>query len=105
MFTKSTRLNAALSIALVFAFGACGNTGGCAGCNVQPLPTGGLPADQTVEGGGQTQKTLSAHEPCKTPGVQYDGCPADACLEERRRSNGTTPREIAGPVGPLAAQP
>lgn len=40
--------------------GACGGGGGCGGCgSTAPLPAGGLPADQTVEGGGQIRVTPS----------------------------------------------
>ncbi len=41
--------------------GACsGGGGGCGGCgSTQPLPAGGLPVDQTVEGGGQIRVTPS----------------------------------------------
>ncbi|HEU0033306.1 MAG TPA: MYXO-CTERM sorting domain-containing protein [Kofleriaceae bacterium] len=38
--------------------GACGNLGGCGACGAsQPLPPGGLPPDQTVEGGAQIRVT------------------------------------------------
>ena len=37
---------------------ACGTSGsGCGGCGSQPLPAGGLPRTQTVEGGGQIRVT------------------------------------------------
>src|SRR5262249_41681596 len=36
----------------------CGNFGGCGACSATaPLPTGGLPASQTVEGGAQVRVT------------------------------------------------
>lgn len=58
MFVRSTRLNAALSTMFVVALGACGNLGGCGACGaVQPLPQGGLPATQTIEGGAQIRVT------------------------------------------------
>ncbi len=38
--------------------GACGGLGSCGACGeVQPLPAGGLPVDQTVEGGAQIRVT------------------------------------------------
>jgi hypothetical protein len=61
VFTKSTRLNAFLSIVLIAAFSACGDTGGC-GCTAAPLPGGALPADQTVEGGGQIRVTQAGFQ-------------------------------------------
>ncbi len=52
------------SISLWFAFvailltGACSGDSGCGGCgSTTPLPKGGLPADQTVEGGAQIRVT------------------------------------------------
>jgi MYXO-CTERM domain-containing protein len=42
----------------VVAMGACGNVGGCGACgSVGPLPAGGLPKDQTLEGGAQIRVT------------------------------------------------
>ncbi|MBK7536681.1 MAG: hypothetical protein IPI49_15205 [Myxococcales bacterium] len=48
-----------LALAAVVLSGACsGGGGGCGGCgSTAPLPAGGLPADQTVEGGGQIRIT------------------------------------------------
>ncbi len=42
-----------LSLAVLLIAGACGGGGGCGGCGSEPLPPGGLPADQTIEGGAQ----------------------------------------------------
>src|SRR5689334_9733864 len=39
------------------AGGACSGGGLGCGCTSQPLPAGGLPADQTVEGGAQVRIT------------------------------------------------
>ena len=58
MLIRSARLNVVLSIAFVAAVGACGAGGGCGACStVGPLPAGGLPASQTVEGGAQIRVT------------------------------------------------
>jgi hypothetical protein len=43
-------------VGLVLAIAGCGGDG-CAGCDLAPLPAGGLPADQTVEGGAQVRVT------------------------------------------------
>lgn len=57
MFTKNVRLNLLLS-AMFVTLAACGGFGGgCGGCGSQPLPAGGLPKTQTVEGGGQIRVT------------------------------------------------
>jgi len=58
VFVRSTRLNLVLSALFVVVMGACGNVGGCGACgSVGPLPTGGLPKDQTIEGGAQIRVT------------------------------------------------
>ncbi|MFT3695811.1 MAG: MYXO-CTERM sorting domain-containing protein [Kofleriaceae bacterium] len=42
----------------VVTLGACGNFGGCSACgSSSPLPTGGLPGNQTIEGGAQVRVT------------------------------------------------
>lgn len=49
---------AVLSGVFIVAMGACGTDSGCGGCSsFEPLPTGGLPAKQTVEGGAQVRVT------------------------------------------------
>lgn len=58
MFVRSHRLDLIISSLFVLAMGACGNFGGCGACGAaQPLPPGGLPATQTVEGGAQIRVT------------------------------------------------
>ena len=60
MFVRSTRLNQVVSVLFILAMGACGNLGGCGACGAsQPLPPGGLPATQTIEGGAQIRVTPS----------------------------------------------
>lgn len=44
-----------MAIGLLALFGACGGEG--CGCGMEPLPGGSLPADQTLEGGGQMRIT------------------------------------------------
>jgi MYXO-CTERM domain-containing protein len=57
VFGRSTRLNIIVSAIFVFAMG-CGDFGGCGACgSAGPLPPGGLPTDQTVEGGAQIRVT------------------------------------------------
>lgn len=69
MFFKSARLNFAFSIVLVFGFGvasACSGGGLGCGCTSLPLPAGGLPADQTVEGGAQIRITPAGMQKINT---------------------------------------
>jgi MYXO-CTERM domain-containing protein len=59
VFCRSARLNVLFSIMFVLGVGiasACSGGLGC-GCGSLPLPAGGLPADQTVEGGAQMRIT------------------------------------------------
>ncbi len=56
MFSKDRRTNIFLSLVFL-TLSACGSGGGCGGCGTLPLPAGGLPANQTVEGGGQIRVT------------------------------------------------
>jgi len=54
----STRVNRILSVLFVISMGACGNFGSCSACGASaPLPAGGLPGNQTVEGGAQVRVT------------------------------------------------
>src|SRR5689334_9835080 len=47
--------------------GACGNVGGCGACgSVGPLPTGGLPKNQTIEGGAQIRVTPAGFNKLKS---------------------------------------
>ena len=46
-----------VSAGLILFFGACAGDG--CGCGMEPLPGGALPADQTIEGGGQVRVTAS----------------------------------------------
>ena len=61
MFSRDSRINLALSI-LFLALSACGGLGNGCGCSSQPLPPGGLPKDQTIEGGGQIRVTRAGFQ-------------------------------------------
>lgn len=54
MFAGSNRINSALTALFVMAIGGCGGMSSCAG---HPLPEGGLPGYQTIEGGAQLRVT------------------------------------------------
>ncbi|MEZ4365016.1 MAG: hypothetical protein R2939_01855 [Kofleriaceae bacterium] len=66
MVTRSHRVNVLLSALFIIASG-CGSGGlGCGGCNTAPLPGGALPADQTIEGGGQIRITADGFDKVST---------------------------------------
>ena len=83
MFVRSTRLNLVLSALFIVAMGACGNIGGCGACgSVGPLPTGGLPKDQTIEGGAQIRVTPAGFNKLKSvlPALLNDQLAGGFCL-------------------------
>ena len=52
--TTRTLQRSFFSLLIVLLAGACSGGGGCGGCGaMDPLPQGGLPGDQTIEGGAQ----------------------------------------------------
>ena len=58
MFISATRANLILSALFALAMGACSTGSGCGGCSAAtPLPAGGLPPGQTLEGGAQIRVT------------------------------------------------
>ncbi len=61
----------ALPFAAMLLSGACSGGGGCGGCDTAPLPTGGLPKDQTVEGGAQVRVTPSGMAKINAVAVDY----------------------------------
>lgn len=58
MFHRNTWINRLFSCAFLLVIAGCGDLGGgCGGCGLTALPEGGLPRDQTVEGGAQVRVT------------------------------------------------
>ncbi len=57
MFARSLLLNYILSALFVLSMGACSGSTGCGCGSSSPLPAGGLPGDQTIEGGAQIRVT------------------------------------------------
>jgi hypothetical protein len=66
VFVRSIRLNIVVSLLFVLLLGACGGLGGCGGCGGGPLPAGGVPVSQTVEGGAQNRITPSGFTKLKS---------------------------------------
>ncbi|HET6610594.1 MAG TPA: MYXO-CTERM sorting domain-containing protein, partial [Kofleriaceae bacterium] len=71
-----------LSASFALAFG-CGGQG-CAGCQTQPLPAGGLPGDQTIEGGAQVRLTPAGFDKVASivPGLVNDLLEGGVCIPE-----------------------
>ncbi len=82
MFARSNIINFVLSLLFIVSFGACGGAGGCGGCASQPLPGGKLPADQTVEGGGQIRVTQAGFNKLQSivPGLLNQGFANGFCI-------------------------
>src|SRR5688572_29388076 len=57
VFHRNALINRLLSLVFLLAMASCGDLGSGCGCSMQPLPGGKLPADQTIEGGGQIRVT------------------------------------------------
>lgn len=74
---------AAISGLFIVAMGACGTDSGCGGCaSFEPLPSAGLPAKQTVEGGAQVRVTPHGFSTLASviPGLINDQLSAGFCL-------------------------
>jgi hypothetical protein len=86
VFARSAIVNIVLSLLFVVSFGACGGASGCQGCASQPLPGGKLPADQTVEGGGQIRVTQSGFNKLQSlvPGLLNSGFANGFCIPKTR---------------------
>lgn len=85
MLSKDRRANILFSI-LILAISACGGGGGgCAGCSQQPLPAGGLPKTQTVEGGGQIRVTRAGFTKLTqiVPGILNDQLGGGFCVGQQ----------------------
>ena len=57
MFVRTRLLDYFLSALFVVAMGACSGSSGCSCGSSLPIPAGGLPGDQTIEGGAQVRVT------------------------------------------------
>jgi hypothetical protein len=63
VFHRNTWINRLFSVAFLLLIAGCGDLGGgCGGCGLTALPEGGLPRDQTVEGGGQIRLTAQGFD-------------------------------------------
>jgi MYXO-CTERM domain-containing protein len=81
VFSRDSRINVLLSIVFL-TLSACGGLGSGCGCSNQPLPPGGLPDDQTVEGGGQVRVTRAGFEKLTSiiPAVLNDSLGEGFCV-------------------------
>ena len=81
MFSRDYRINLALSIVFL-TLSACGGLGQGCGCTSRPLPAGGLPKDQTVEGGGQIRVTRAGFTKLTqvVPGIINDSLASGFCV-------------------------
>lgn len=94
MFVRSSRLNFILSVLFIVVVGACGNVSGCGACgSVGPLPTGGLPKDQTIEGGAQVRVTPAGFNKLKAV--------LPALLNEQLKDGFCVPQGQVGSMGTL----
>ncbi len=87
MFFRQRWGNWISSLVLLVGLGACGELGGLGsgcGCGIEPLPEGGLPADQTIEGGAQVRVTRSGLEKITSliPAAVRDVLGGGFCLPE-----------------------
>ena len=85
MIVFSTRINRILSVLFVVSMGACGNFGSCSACGATaPLPTGGLPGSQTVEGGAQIRVTPQGFTKLTSvlPGIVNQAFAAGTCVPQ-----------------------
>jgi MYXO-CTERM domain-containing protein len=82
VFSKDSRVNVLLMI-LFLALSACGGLGSGCGCSQQPLPEGGLPKDQTVEGGGQVRVTRAGFQKLTSvvPAIINDALGGGMCID------------------------
>lgn len=83
MFHRHRLIDLLFSVVFVFTVASCDLGAGC-GCNVQPLPEGGLPADQTLEGGAQVRITQSGFSKITSliPDIINDALGSGFCIPE-----------------------
>lgn len=81
MFHRNRLINSSISFVFLFGVASCDLGSGC-GCGVQPLPPGGLPADQTIEGGAQLRVTQSGFSKITSliPTVVNDALAGGFCI-------------------------
>jgi MYXO-CTERM domain-containing protein len=87
---RSTRINRILSVLFIISMGACGNFGGCGACSATgPLPAGGLPGSQTIEGGAQVRVTPTGFDKLTSilPGVVNSGFANGFCIPKGSLGN------------------
>lgn len=95
MFHRHRWLDFFLTLIFVGTFGCSGLGGGC-GCDMQPLPGGALPADQTIEGGAQVRVTPSGFDKLTSiiPPVINDAVSDGFCVGQINQGIGVADLEI-----------
>ena len=73
-----------LGLLIVLTAGACSGGGGCGGCALEDLPAGGLPTDQTIEGGAQIRISQAGFETITQvlPAIVQDSFGGGACIPQ-----------------------
>src|SRR5450432_2564749 len=90
VFVHSNVINKILSVLFVVSVGACGSFGSCGACGATlPLPTGGLPGNQTIEGGGQIRVTPAGFTKLTSilPGIINSGFANGLCIGQGSLGN------------------
>tara|TARA_R110002096_G_scaffold436051_2_gene666340 strand:- start:88338 stop:92201 length:3864 start_codon:yes stop_codon:yes gene_type:complete len=76
--------NAFLGLLVVLTAGACSGGGGCGGCALEELPAGGVPSDQTIEGGAQLRISSAGFDTITQvlPAIVQDSFAGGTCVPE-----------------------
>lgn len=103
VFSKDSRINILLTLTFL-ALSACGGFGSGCGCSQQPLPPGGLPKDQTVEGGGQIRVTRAGFEKLTSvvPAILNDSLGGGMCIGRTSFLGADVCYQTTGPNGMCA---
>lgn len=89
MFHRERWIDWIASIVLIVAAASCDGLGAGCGCSFQPLPQGGLPPDQTLEGGAQVRVTPAGFKKITDliPAVVNDALAGGFCLPQDKVIN------------------
>jgi hypothetical protein len=84
LMTTQTLKRSFYTFLITLLAGACSGGGGCGGCGMEPLPAGGLPGDQTIEGGAQLRISDTGFQTITDiiPAVLQDTLGQGVCIPE-----------------------